>query len=153
VTGGKALAAAGILLICLCGVCAALLEALLVPIYVGTIPVPVAVVLAVLSNIAFPRIAYRIAPRGLAALAPFACWLVVIFIFGIVARPEGDVILPGGSSVQYVSYGVMLGGALAGTLTVVLSVPARSSRGRDDTRSISAGRDPGSPRPAPPGRR
>lgn len=138
----------GLVLLCAAAVLAAVLEALLVPVYLGSTPIPVAVVLALASNIAFPRLGYRLVPRALAAVAPFGCWLVVIFVFGIVARPEGDVIMPGGS-LQWTSYGVMLGGALAGTLSVVFALPPRAQ----PPRRISAGTDRDSPRPAPPGRR
>jgi hypothetical protein len=44
--------------------------------------------------------------------------------FGVMARPEGDVILPGApGTVEAVVYGVLLGGALAGTVSVVTSAP------------------------------
>jgi hypothetical protein len=36
-------------------------------------------------------------------------------------RPEGDVVLPAGNGLQWVSYGVLLGGAVAGAVTVVRS--------------------------------
>jgi hypothetical protein len=146
--GGPWVGWVGLALLCAAAVLAALLESLLVPLYAGSTPIPVAVLLALATNVAFPRLGYRLVPRALAAVAPFACWLIVIFVFGVVARPEGDVILPGGS-LQWVSYGVMLGGALAGTLSVVFALPVRSR----PPRQLSAGTDRGSPRPAPPGRR
>lgn len=137
---------AGLVLVCASAVLAAVIEVLLVPIYAGSTPVGIAVLFALASNIALPRLAFGAYPRALAAAAPFVLWLVVVFVFGVFGRPEGDVVLPGGGGVQWVSYGVMLGGALAGTLTVVLTVPSRA-------RSVSAGTDPGSPRQGPPARR
>jgi membrane associated rhomboid family serine protease len=142
----------GVILVCAGAVLAGLLEMVLVPVYSGSTPVPIAVVLAVASNIVFPLLGYRIVPRPLAAIAPLVCWLIVVLVFGVMARPEGDVILPGGS-LQLVSYGVILGGALAGTLSVVIAIPPRSRRSAISPPNISAGTDPGSPRPAPPGRR
>jgi hypothetical protein len=139
----------GLLVLCAAAVLAAGVEALLVPLYAGTTPVPVAVVLALATNAIFPPLGYRLVPRLLGPVAPFVCWIVAIFWFGVVARPEGDVIMPGGS-LQWMSYGVMLGGALAGTLAVVFALPPRSRRVEP---RVSAGTDPGSPRPAPPGRR
>jgi hypothetical protein len=70
--------------------------------------------------------AYTLVPRTLAALAPFAAWIVVVLSFGSIARPEGDVILPAAPrSVELVTYAVLLGGGLAGTATVVwLTQPA-----------------------------
>jgi hypothetical protein len=142
----------GVVLVCAGALLAGLLEVLLVPLYSGSTPVPLAVLLAVAGNIAFPLLGYRIVPHAFAAIAPFVCWLIVVFVFGVLARPEGDVILPGGS-LQWVSYGVLLGGALAGTLSVVIAIPPRARRGGETRPSVSEGRDPGSPRPAPPGRR
>ena len=122
---------AGVLLICLVAILAALLEALLVPYYIGTVVVPVAVVAAVVSNVLLPRMARALVPRTIAAALPFLAWLVVIIGFGVVTRPEGDVILPGAPrGVEYVVYAVLLGGALAGTVTVVTSAPPPGSRGR-----------------------
>jgi hypothetical protein len=120
----------GVLLVTLCGALAALFETLLVPLYAGPALVPVAILLALISNVALPRMARTLVPRTLAAMAPFAAWLVVVLGFGTIARPEGDVILPGApSSVEFVTYGVLLGGALAGTATVVwLSPPKNVSR-------------------------
>lgn len=122
---GDALAWAGVVLVCLCAALAALLEALLTPLYVGGHLVPVTILAAIVSNVAFPRMARTLVPRLAATALPFLAWLVVLIGFGVVARPEGDVILPGGS-VELVSYGVMLGGALAGVITVVTVAPAPS---------------------------
>jgi hypothetical protein len=136
----------GLVLVGLSGILAAVVEVVLVPLYVGSVLVPVAVVISLATNVLLPVLAFRLIPRGLAAATPFVLWLLVAFAFGVVARPEGDVLLPGGSRpLEWTSYGVLLGGALAGTLTVVLLVPSR--------RRVSAGTGRGSPRPAPPGRR
>jgi hypothetical protein len=58
-------------------------------------------------------------PSTFAAVLPFALWLVVIFAIGLSPRPEGDVVLPGGGGVQWVSYGVVVAGFVAGVVTVV----------------------------------
>ena len=120
----------GVALVAACGALAGLLEALIVPLYWGSVIVPIAVVLAVVSNVALPRLAGALVPSTAAALAPFLGWLIVVVGFGVVSRPEGDVILPGSpSSLVFVTYGLLLGGALAGTVTVVLvSPPKRVNR-------------------------
>ncbi len=119
----------GVVLLALVAGLFGLLETLLVPLYAGSTAVPVAVLLAVLSNILLPRMARTLVPTTPAAAVPLFAWLVVVIGFGVLARPEGDIILPGGS-LQWVTYGVVLGGALAGTVSVVLSGPpaARSPR-------------------------
>lgn len=119
----------GVVLVTLCGALAALFAVLLVPLYVGSSVLPIAVALALVSNVVLPRMAHTLVPRTLSALAPFAAWLVVVLGFGAVARPEGDVILPGAPrSVEWVTYGVLLGGALAGTATVVWLTPPPARR-------------------------
>lgn len=113
------------------GVLAGLLETLLVPLYIGATVFPVAVVLALGTNVLLPWLAHTAVPRTSAVLAPFAGWLVAAFGFGAVGRPEGDVILPGSpSSLEYVTYGVIIGGFLAGVATVIwLTTPRQAPRG------------------------
>jgi hypothetical protein len=117
---------AGVVLIAACGALAGLLESLLVPLYWGSVIFPLAVVCAVVGNVALPRLASALVPTTTAALAPFLGWLIVVVGFGVLSRPEGDVILPGSpGKLEFVTYGLLLGGALAGTATVVLSSPPR----------------------------
>jgi len=121
---------AGIALLTACGALAGLIEALLVPLYWGSAIFPVAILLAVGSNLLLPSLARTLVPRTFAVLAPFLGWLIVVVAFGVVSRPEGDVILPGApGKLEFVTYGVLLGGALAGTVAVVWnSPPARVNR-------------------------
>jgi hypothetical protein len=122
--------AVGLLLLCACSALAALIELLLVPLYSGATLVPIAALLAVVGNVVLPRLAHVLVPSGLATAAPFVVWLVVVFAIGLTARPEGDVILPGGGgAVQWNGYAVVFGGAVAGVLAVVLRIPIRRARG------------------------
>ena len=114
----------GVAVLALCGGLSAVLEALLVPIYVGSVVIPVAVVLALAGNVVLPRLARSLVPSTAAALAPFGAWLIVMVVFGVLARPEGDVVLPGSpTSAALVTYGALLGGALVGTVTIVWLTP------------------------------
>ncbi|HKC29603.1 MAG TPA: hypothetical protein VKB75_16430 [Jatrophihabitans sp.] len=118
-----------LVLVTLAGALAGLLEALLVPVYVGATIVPLAVLLAVVSNVALPRLARALVPRTAAAVAPFVAWLIVMIGFGAIGRPEGDVILPGApGGVAAVTYGLLIVGTLAGTATVVWLAPPPQSR-------------------------
>jgi hypothetical protein len=121
----------GVVLVAACAALAGLLELFLVPLYTGSTLVPIAVLMALASNAGLPRLSRAIVPSTAAAAAPFAAWLVVVVWIGLTTRPEGDVVLPGGGGLQWVGYGVLLGGALAGTVTLVLSAPApqRSAHG------------------------
>ncbi len=137
----------GVAVLACAGALAALLEAVLVPYYIDGVIAPVAIVLAIASNLALPWLAGQLIPRTAARLLPFLAWLAVMVAFGVIGRPEGDVILPGSPhSEEYVGYAVLLGGALVGTITQVLLNPAPTSRVNPRT-----GR--GSPLSAPPGRR
>jgi hypothetical protein len=120
---------AGVAVLAMCGLLTGLLETLLVPLYAGRYIVPLAVLLALASNTVLPRMARALVPRTAAALAPFGGWLIVVFGFGVLSRPEGDVVLPGApSSVEFVTYGLLLGGAVAGTATVVWLSPPPTRR-------------------------
>ena len=120
----------GVVLMCGCAVLAALITLFLVPLRVGTVIAPVAVLLALAVNVALPRLARALVESTAATLLPFACWLIVVVLVGVMTRPEGDVVLPGGGGGQeFVAYGVLLGGALAGTVTVVLSGNPRAAAG------------------------
>ena len=120
---------AGVALICAVAALAAVLEALFVPFYIDSVIAPFAVLGALVSNAVLPRMARTLVPTTLAATLPFLAWLAVIVGFGVIARPEGDVILPGApGSVEAVVYGVLLGGALAGTVSVVTSAPPPARR-------------------------
>jgi hypothetical protein len=124
-----ALDRAGLVVVALCGALAALIETLLVPLYDGSVIVPVSVVLALASNAVLPRLARALVPTTFAALLPFATWLIVVIGFGVIARPEGDVILPGApTGAEYVTYAVLLGGALVGTVTIVMLTPSPKTR-------------------------
>jgi hypothetical protein len=114
-----------------CAVLAALIESLLVPLYAGSVLVPLAPVLAVVTNILLPLLARFAVPRTGAAAAPFAAWLVVVVVLANFPRPEGDVIYPGGHVLQWCSYGTLLGGTAAGAVTLVLiSLQGDAARAR-----------------------
>jgi hypothetical protein len=117
----------GVVLITLTGALAGLLELFLVPLYAGSVVVPVAVLFAGVGNVVLPRMARTLVPRTVAALAPFLGWLIVVVGVGVFTRPEGDVVLPGSPrGLEYVVYGLLLVGVLAGTVSVVLAIPPPS---------------------------
>jgi hypothetical protein len=119
----------GVAVLCGCAVLSGILALFLVPLYAGSVLVPVAVLVALASNVALPRLARTLVETTAATVLPFACWLVTVIVIGVLPRPEGDVVLPGGGGgLQWVSYGVLLGGALAGTVTVALSGARRPAR-------------------------
>lgn len=119
----------GLVLYAVAGVLTAAIEILLIPVRVGTWYIPVAVLLAVASNIALPRLSRILTGTLAGALPPVIAWIVTLVIL-MSNRPEGDVLLPGGGSVQWVSYGVMLGGLFTGLITVALLADTGARRRR-----------------------
>jgi hypothetical protein len=118
----------GVVLVTLCGALAGLVEAMLVPLYAGSVIVPVAVVLAIAGNIALPRMARAFVPTTPASLLPLVAWLVVMITF-VWGRPEGDVAFPAKpTAVVWVFYGVLLGGVVAGIVAVIGSMPPPATR-------------------------
>lgn len=118
-----ALAGFGLLIVCLAAWLAGLIEVLLVPVYIGSVLVPVAVVFALVTNIVLPLLARAAVPSTAAAVLPFVIWVLTVVWLAMTPRAEGDVLVPGGGSVQWVFYGLLLVGTVAGTLTVVLTMP------------------------------
>jgi hypothetical protein len=115
---------AGVALLVACAALLAVLELFLVPLYVGGLIVPVCVVLAVLGNIALPTLARALVGRLAGGVLPFLGWLVVVLVALLVNPAEGDVILQGSGAPLYVAYALMLGGAVAGTVTLLVISPA-----------------------------
>jgi Family of unknown function (DUF6113) len=110
------LLALGYLLFAVAGVLSAVLEVLLVPTRIGQTLVPIAPVLAVLTNIALPAISRGLTDTVLSAVPPVAGWLVTTFVLAS-STPEGDVLLPAGSA-AYISYSLLGFGTLAGFITI-----------------------------------
>jgi hypothetical protein len=111
---------AGLVLCCATAVLAGIIAVLLTPLYWGSALVPLAVVLAAISNVVLPMLALRLGRSGLAAALPFGAWLITVIVLSM-TRPEGDVLLPTGPAAQYlVTYGVVLAGGVAGALTLMV---------------------------------
>ena len=115
-------------LMCAAGILAAVVEVFLIPVYAGSIPVPVAVVLAIGLNVVIPWLAHDAVRRPSAAVLPVAAWLVAAFTLVSAPGSAGDVLGPGGD-LTWVTYGVLFGGALAGAVSVVkVSTPGPGGR-------------------------
>ncbi|MGI9092071.1 MAG: hypothetical protein ACR2FF_01200 [Mycobacteriales bacterium] len=69
-------------------------ECFLVMFYVGSVPLPIAQLLVVITNTAGPWAMRRLTGRGWAALIAVAAWLVVVLSLTS-SGPGGDVVIPG----------------------------------------------------------
>jgi hypothetical protein len=115
---------ATVALLCGCAVISALLELLFVPLYVGSVLVPVVVVAALVGNVVLPRWGFAATGRAAGAVLPVLCWLVVVLGLTMYQRPEGDIFVLGGNAQQWAFYALLLVGAAAGFATIVVSAGA-----------------------------
>jgi hypothetical protein len=86
------LAAGG--LVAVAAVALAVLECFLVPLRIGSVPVPIVVPLAMAGNILLARLAGRWTGSVAGAAVPPVLWLVVVVVLAL-PRAEGDLIVPG----------------------------------------------------------
>jgi hypothetical protein len=132
--GSRSAQVIGWLAVLLCtaaAILAGLLTSFFIPLYAGSAIVPVAPLAAIASNVVLPWLGRQAVGRAAGAALPFLGWLVTVIGLSSGVRPEGDVVFPGGGgALPWVSYGVILGGGLAGAVTLVLSSPALRSRDR-----------------------
>jgi Family of unknown function (DUF6113) len=110
------LLALGYLVYAAAGAMSAVIEVLLVPSRIGQTLIPLAPVLAVLSNVALPALSRGLSDTMLSAVPPVAGWVVTTFVLAS-ATPEGDVLLPAGDE-AYISYSLLAFGTLAGLITL-----------------------------------
>ncbi len=106
----KPLLVLGLVLFGLAGVLAGLLEVTLIPLRHGTALVPVAPVLAVLTGVLLPAISRNLTDSMAAAAPPAIGQLLAVWLLAT-GRPEGDVLMPAGST-AWVSYAVLVLGTL-----------------------------------------
>jgi hypothetical protein len=86
------LAAGG--LVAVAAVALAVLECFLVPLRIGSVPVPIVVPLAMAGNILLARLSGRWTGSVAGAAVPPVLWLVVVIVLAL-PRAEGDLIVPG----------------------------------------------------------
>jgi hypothetical protein len=141
---GRLINPGGIAVVCAVGVLSAILEVLLIPLRIGAVMIPITVLFAIGGNVALPQLAKVFVDASGAMVAAFLSWLLPMLVLSLLPRPEGDVLVRGGGGEQWVYYGVLLGGAIAGTATVVLQGPPR----RPPVAARPVGRPPVQRRPA-----
>ena len=72
----------------------AVVEAFLVPLRVGTVPLPICVLLAVAGNVVLTKLAVRQTGSIVCGVLQPVLWLLVIVVLSL-PRAEGDLIVPG----------------------------------------------------------
>jgi hypothetical protein len=126
----RAVVVGGIAIYAIAGVLTAVFEVLLVPLRHGATLVPIAVPLAIATNVALPLLCRQLTRTPL-AITPVVTWVITAFVLAS-SRPEGDVLLPAADGgVQWVGYAMLFGAPLAGLITIaVTSPPTRVATGR-----------------------
>jgi hypothetical protein len=117
-----------LIVLCVGAALSGVLEVLFVPLYVGSVLVPVVVPLAIAGNLLLPRLGRALVPTGAGTLAPVLSWLAPVLVLALFPRREGDVLVPGGGGPQWTFYGLLLGGCVAGFTSLVLSSPPPAAR-------------------------
>jgi hypothetical protein len=110
-------------LVALAAVELAVVEAFLVPLRVGTVPLPVSVPLALVGNVVLARLAARLTGVPAAAIVPPVLWLAVVLALSA-PRAEGDVVVPG----TLTGLVFLFGGCVAGAYGAATEVTRRRSR-------------------------
>jgi hypothetical protein len=119
-----ALRVAGGLLVVLAAVALAVVECFLVPLRVGTVPLPLCVPLAMAGNVVLARLAGGLTGRSLLGVLPPVLWLAVVLVLAA-PRAEGDLIVPG----TLTGLVFLFAGAVAGAYGAATTV----TRGRNPT--------------------
>jgi threonine/homoserine efflux transporter RhtA len=108
-------------LIAVFAVALALVEAFLVPLRIGTVPLPVCVPLAMAGNIVLATLAARRTGSIAWAAAPPVLWLLVVIVLSL-PRAEGDLIVPG----TLTGLVFLFAGAIAGAYGVASEITRRA---------------------------
>jgi hypothetical protein len=109
------------LLVAVLAVGLALVEAFLVPLRIGSVPLPICVPMAMAGNILLAKLAVRQTGSIAWGVVPPVLWLVVIVVLSL-PRPEGDLIIPG--SITGLVF--LFGGAVSGAYGVASEITRRA---------------------------
>jgi uncharacterized protein DUF6113 len=133
------LLALGYAVFAVAGVLSSIYEVLLVPTRWGGSLVPLAPALAIISNIVLPLCCFGLGRTRLSAAPPVIGWVISTLVLSS-SRPEGDVLLPAGAT-AWVSYSLLLGGLLAGLITLTVAGRVRLPINPISRRRVRAGSD------------
>jgi hypothetical protein len=99
----------------------ALVEGFLVPLRIGTVPLPICVLLAVAGNVVLTKLAVRQTGSIVCGVLQPVLWLVVIVVLSV-PRAEGDLIVPGSAT----GLVFLFAGAVAGAYGVASEITRRA---------------------------
>ena len=99
----------------------AVIEAFLVPLRIGSVPLPLSVVLAVAGNVLLTRLAGRQTGSALAAGLQPLVWLLTVVVLSL-PRAEGDVIVAG----TVTALVFLFAGSVAGAYGIAAEITRRT---------------------------
>jgi len=102
------------------GALSAVIEVLLVPLYIGSVIFPVTLLLVVIGNVMLPRLVRGLVNAAAVSLVPIVGWLAVVAVMGFLPSEMGDVLLPGYGSGQYVGQALVPLGLFSGVISVLV---------------------------------
>jgi len=108
-----------LLVVCATSFLAGIVEVLLVPLYSGTVILPITVLLGVATTYGFPKLGYWLTTTISGGLLPLVTWFVATLGLAFIGRPEADVVVEGGNAQQWVLFALIVAGAVVGFATVV----------------------------------
>ena len=93
-------------------------EVLWLPLRIGGVLVPLSVLVAVAGNLLLVRLAHRLSGSRAVGVLPALVW-VLVSVRASIARPEGDLLIAGGTqAANTVSLAFLLAGTVAGAFAV-----------------------------------
>jgi hypothetical protein len=113
------LAGVAVVVFCAIGVLSAIIEVLLIPLYLGSHVFPLCVVIAVVVNVALPMLVRRTVDWRWAVWLPIVGWVVAAFALGFTNTGSGSVLVPGYGNDEYVGLALYFIGTLAGFISVM----------------------------------
>lgn len=101
----------------------AVLECFLLPLRIGSVPLPLSILVAVLVNAGLPALSYHLTASRAVAAMPVIVWIALVIVASV-PRPEGDVIVTG----TWRGIAFLILGASAGAYAVarLLALPRSS---------------------------
>ena len=117
------------LLVAVLAVGLTLVEAFLVPLRVGTVPLPVCVLLVLAGNVGLTKLAVRQTGSIVWGVLQPALWLAVIIVLSV-PRAEGDLVVPG----SLTGLVFLFAGAVAGAYGVASEITRRAGAAAARTR-------------------
>jgi hypothetical protein len=106
----------------------AIVEVFWLPLRIGGLLVPLSIAGAVVGNLMLVSAAHRLSGSRVVALLPAAVW-VLVAVFAMMRRPEGDLIITGGGATGVINLAFLVLGVTAAAFGVGRALASRAPAG------------------------